>query len=96
MCATFIFSSLILVVMQRHTPPQATPSMPMPPSGVAGPYCSRHIPAVGMCSIFIFFSFILVVMQRCTPPSHLVDADAPHGGRLILLQQAHPYNGDVW
>jgi hypothetical protein len=29
------------------------------------------------------------------PPSHPVGADAPLGGGLTLLQQAHPYGGDV-
>jgi hypothetical protein len=49
-----------------------------------------------MCASLIFSSLILVVMQRHNPPSHPVGADAPLGGGLTLLQQAHPYNGDVW
>jgi hypothetical protein len=48
-----------------------------------------------MCATFIIFSFILVVMQRHTPTSHPVGADAPLGGGLTLLQQAHPRSKDV-
>jgi hypothetical protein len=48
-----------------------------------------------MCASLIFSSLILVVMQRHTLPSNPVNADAPLGGELILLQQAHPRSGDV-
>jgi hypothetical protein len=84
MCASFIFFSFILVVMQWHTPPGHPVGADAPLGGGMTLVQQAH-PRSGDVCYLNFFSFILVVRQRRTPPSHPVGTDAPLGGGLILL-----------